>query len=146
MRVAEKWADMVGGVPLAFIHKSRDKTKPNEVVANRVVGEVERTHLHPGRRHDRHRRHHREGHRGPARGRRLRRRSSPPPTASSPDPAVERLSTCGAREVIVTNTLPIPDEKRFPHLTVLSIAPLIARAVREVFEDGSVTNLFDGNA
>jgi ribose-phosphate pyrophosphokinase len=59
---------------------------------------------------------------------------------------VERLSTCGAREVIVTNTLPIPDEKRFPQLTVLSIAPVIARAVREVFEDGSVTNLFDGNA
>ena len=62
------------------------------------------------------------------------------------EPAVERLSTCGAREVIVSNTLPIPDEKRFPQLTVLSIAPVIARAVREVFEDGSVTNLFDGNA
>ena len=59
---------------------------------------------------------------------------------------MERLSTCGAREVIVTNTLPIGDDKRFPTLTVLSIAPVIARAVREVFEDGSVTNLFDGNA
>ena len=45
-----------------------------------------------------------------------------------------------------TNTLPIPDEKRFPTLTVLSIAPLLARAIQEVFEDGSVTSLFDGNA
>ncbi len=49
-------------------------------------------------------------------------------------------------EVVVANTLPIPDEKRFPNLTVLSIAPLIARAIREVFEDGSVTSLFDGHA
>jgi ribose-phosphate pyrophosphokinase len=48
--------------------------------------------------------------------------------------------------VVVTNTLPIPDEHRFDKLTTLSIAPLIARAIREVFEDGSVTSLFDGNA
>jgi ribose-phosphate pyrophosphokinase len=61
-------------------------------------------------------------------------------------PAPERLSRCGAREVVLTNTLPIPDEKRFPSLTVLSIAPLLARAIQEVFEDGSVTSLFDGNA
>jgi ribose-phosphate pyrophosphokinase len=48
--------------------------------------------------------------------------------------------------VIVTNTLPIPGERRFDSLTVLSIAPLIARAIREVFEDGSVTSLFNGQA
>ena len=45
-----------------------------------------------------------------------------------------------------SNTLPIPEERRFPQLTVLSIAPLIARAIREVFDDGSVTSLFDGNS
>ena len=42
------------------------------------------------------------------------------------------------------NTLPIPPEKMIDGMTVLSIAPLIARAIREVFEDGSVTSLFDG--
>jgi ribose-phosphate pyrophosphokinase len=47
---------------------------------------------------------------------------------------------------VVTNTLPLTGSQRFPQLTVLSIAPLIARAVREVFDDGSVTSLFDGNA
>jgi ribose-phosphate pyrophosphokinase len=47
---------------------------------------------------------------------------------------------------VVTNTLPIPEERRFDKLTTLSIAPLIGRAIREVFEDGSVTSLFDGNA
>jgi ribose-phosphate pyrophosphokinase len=48
--------------------------------------------------------------------------------------------------VVVTNTLPLGDDKRFDKLTVLSIAPLIARAIREIFDDGSVTSLFDGNA
>jgi len=62
------------------------------------------------------------------------------------DPASERLAACGAREVIVTNTLPIGEEKRFPQLTVLSIAPLLASTIRAVFENGSVTGLFDGDA
>jgi hypothetical protein len=52
-------------------------------------------------------------------------------------PARERLSTCGAKEVVVTNTLPIPEDKRFPQLTVLSIAPLLARTIHEVFVDGT---------
>ena len=46
----------------------------------------------------------------------------------------------------MTNTLPIPAERRFESLTVLSIAPLIARAIHEVFEDGSVTSLFAGQS
>src|SRR5215213_9952913 len=41
VRVAERWTDRLGGCPLAFIHKTRDITAPNQVVANRVVGEVE---------------------------------------------------------------------------------------------------------
>jgi ribose-phosphate pyrophosphokinase len=44
----------------------------------------------------------------------------------------------------VTNTLPIEPERQFDKLTVLSIAPLLARAIKAVFEDGSVTSLFDG--
>ena len=62
------------------------------------------------------------------------------------DPAVDRLKNCPATEVVVTNTLPIPQERHFDKLTILSIAPLISRAIREVFEDGSVTSLFDGHA
>jgi ribose-phosphate pyrophosphokinase len=61
-------------------------------------------------------------------------------------PAVDRLKNGPISEVIVTNTLPIAEERVFPSLTVLSIAPLLARAIREVFDDGSVTSLFDGNA
>ena len=40
VRVAEKWADSLGGVPLAFIHKTRDPLVPNQVKSNRVVGDV----------------------------------------------------------------------------------------------------------
>jgi ribose-phosphate pyrophosphokinase len=50
------------------------------------------------------------------------------------------------REVIITNTLPIRPEQQFDKLTVISIAPMIARAIKEVFEDGSVTSLFDGRS
>ena len=61
-------------------------------------------------------------------------------------PASDRLKNSGATEIVMTNTLPIPEDRRFDKLTVLSIAPLLARAIREVFEDGSVTSLFDGHS
>ena len=59
-------------------------------------------------------------------------------------PAVDRLKNAPIAEVVVTDTLPVPDDRRFDKLTVLTIAPLLARAISEVFEDGSVTSLFDG--
>src|SRR3712207_8594646 len=57
-------------------------------------------------------------------------------------PAVDRLKNSQVSEVVVTNTLPIEPARQFDKLTVLSIAPLLARAIKEVFEDGSVTSLF----
>jgi ribose-phosphate pyrophosphokinase len=61
-------------------------------------------------------------------------------------PAIERLKNSRASEVVITNTLPISEDQKFDNLTVLSIAPLLGRAIREVFEDGSVTSLFDGHS
>jgi ribose-phosphate pyrophosphokinase len=60
-------------------------------------------------------------------------------------PAVDRLKNGPIREVVVTNTVPIPDEKRFDSLHVLSIAPLVAEAIDAVFEDRSVSELFGGD-
>ncbi|MET0275840.1 MAG: ribose-phosphate diphosphokinase [Acidimicrobiia bacterium] len=57
-------------------------------------------------------------------------------------PAVDRLKNAPVREVVVTNTVPIPSDKHFDSLTVLSIAPLVAQAIRAVFEDTSVSQLF----
>jgi ribose-phosphate pyrophosphokinase len=58
-------------------------------------------------------------------------------------PAADRLKNSPVSEFIFTNTLPTPGELEVDKITVLSIAPTIANAVREVFEDGSVTSLFD---
>ncbi|WP_315580211.1 ribose-phosphate diphosphokinase [uncultured Actinomyces sp.] len=145
IRVAEKWSAKLGGCPLAFVHKTRDTTRPNVAVANRVVGDVAgkqcvlvddmidtagtiseavKVVMNAGA-------------------------ASVVVAATHgilSDPAAQRLSECGAQEVIVTDTLPISLEKRFDNLTILPIAPLLARAIREVFDDGSVTSLFDGVA
>ncbi|WP_026819288.1 ribose-phosphate diphosphokinase [Arthrobacter castelli] len=145
VRVAEQWAERLGGAPLAFVHKSRDATVPNQAVSKQVVGQIEGRQcvliddmIDTG---------------GTIAGavQVLKNAGAKDVIIASThgvfsDPAARRLAESGAREVVVTNTLPIPAEKRFRNLTVLSIAPLIARAVREVFDDGSVTSLFDGNA
>ena len=59
------------------------------------------------------------------------------------EPAAQRLQESRISEVIVTNTLPIPTERQFEKLTVLSIAPVLAKAITEVFTDGSVTSMFE---
>ncbi|TCP56366.1 ribose-phosphate pyrophosphokinase [Tamaricihabitans halophyticus] len=145
VRLAEKWAQVLGDRPIAFIHKTRDPSKPNEAVANRVVGHVDGQvcvllddMVDTG------------GTIAKA-ARALQEQGAKQVIIAATHgvlsgPAAERLANCGAAEVIFTNTLPISDEKRFPGLTVLSIAPLLANAIQQVFEDGSVTSLFDGNA
>ena len=145
IKVAEQWSHTLGGVPLAFIHKTRDIDRPNESVANRVVGEVrDRICVLVDDMID-------------TAGTVVKAAEALTQAGAAgvvivathailSDPAVDRLKNSSASEVIVTNTLPIPSERQFDKLTVLSIAPLISRAIREVFEDGSVTSLFDGQA
>ncbi|ABY24709.1 ribose-phosphate pyrophosphokinase [Renibacterium salmoninarum ATCC 33209] len=145
VRVAEQWADRLGGAPLAFVHKSRDLTVPNQAVSKQVVGQIEgRTCVLIDDMID-------TGGTIAGAVQVLKDAGARDVIIAAThavfsDPAAERLANCGANEVVVTNTLPIPEEKRFESLTVLSIAPLIARAIKEVFEDGSVTSLFDGQA
>ena len=145
VRVAEKWADSLGGVPLAFVHKTRDPLVPNQIKANRVVGDVAgRTCILIDDMID-------TGGTIAGAVRVLADAGAKDVVIAAThgvlsSPAVERLSTCGAREVILSNTLPIGPDKQFPQLTVLSIAPLLARAIRAVFEDDSVTSLFNGSA
>jgi ribose-phosphate pyrophosphokinase len=57
-------------------------------------------------------------------------------------PAIERLSNGLFEEVIVTNTIPVPDEKRFPQLMVLSVANLLGETIWRVHEDSSVSSMF----
>jgi ribose-phosphate pyrophosphokinase len=58
-------------------------------------------------------------------------------------PAVDRLRNTEVKEIVVTNTIPLPEEKRFPQLTVLSVAELIARAVVYTHSNESVSSLFE---
>ncbi|HET6652359.1 MAG TPA: ribose-phosphate diphosphokinase [Nocardioides sp.] len=145
IKVAEQWSNRLNGAPLAFIHKTRDEHRPNESVANRVVGDVTGRicvlvddMIDTG------------GTIVKAADALMNDGAAGVVIAAThailSDPAVDRLKNCPAAEVVVTNTLPIPAERRFDKLTCLSIAPLISRAIREVFEDGSVTSLFDGQA
>ena len=143
IKVAEQWSQRLNGAPLAFIHKTRDINRPNETVANRVVGEVKGRvcvlvddMIDTG------------GTITKAADALMADGAAGVVIAAThailSDPAVERLKECTAVEVIVTDTLPIAQSQRFDKLTVLSIAPLISRAIQEVFEDGSVTSLFGG--
>jgi ribose-phosphate pyrophosphokinase len=144
VRVCERWTDRLG-CPLAIIHKRRDPDVANQVKVLEVVGKV--------------------------RGRTCIVVDDMIDTGATIANATEILFAQGAAqvivtathgvlsgnavdllknsavsEVIVTNTLPIQPEKQFDKLTVLSIAPLIARAITEVFSQGSVTSLFDGQS
>lgn len=143
IKVSEQWAAKLGGLPLAFIHKTRDTTRPNHAVAHGIIGEVEgrecvvvddiidtagticeavRT---------------------------LREAGAKSVTLVATHgllsgPAVERLRDCGAREIVLTDTVPVPEEKRLLNMTVLSAAPLLAAGIRSVFESGSVSTLLNG--
>jgi ribose-phosphate pyrophosphokinase len=144
VRVAERWTDTLNA-PLAIIHKRRDPTIANEVKVHEVVGEVEgRTCVLVDDMIDT------AGTIIKAADALFDNGAAEVVVAAThavlSGPAVDRLKNSRVGEVVVTNTLPIPEERRFDKLTVLSIAPLLARAIREVFDDGSVTSLFDGNA
>ena len=142
VRVSERWTDKLGGTPLAFIHKTRDMTKPNQVVANRVVGDVEgRVCILVDDMID-------TGGTIVAAAETLFAAGAADVVIAATHgvlsgPAIDRLKNSRVSEVIVTNTLPIEPERQFDKLTVLSIAPLLAKAIKAVFEDGSVTSLFD---
>jgi ribose-phosphate pyrophosphokinase len=144
VRVAERWTDRLG-CPLAIIHKRRDPEVANEVKVFEVVGQVEgRTCVIVDDMID-------TGGTIVKAADALFEQGAAKVVATATHgvlsgPAVDRLKNSRISEVVLTNTLPIPEEKQFDKLTVLSIAPLVARAINEVFSDGSVTSLFGGQS
>jgi ribose-phosphate pyrophosphokinase len=143
VRVAERWTDLLGA-PLAIIHKRRDPDVPNEAKVFEVVGEVEGRvcvviddMIDTG------------GTIVKAAEQLFDNGAKDVVVAAThailSGPARERFAGSRVREVIVTDTLPIAEDRRFDKLTVLPVAPLIARAIQEVFTDGSVTSMFEGD-
>jgi ribose-phosphate pyrophosphokinase len=144
VRVCERWTDRLG-CPLAIIHKRRDPDVANRVKILEVVGEVAgRICIIVDDMID-------TGSTIANAAETLFEQGAVQVIVTATHgvlsgPAVDLLKNSNVSEVIVTNTLPIQAEKQFDKLTVLSIAPLIARAITEVFSDGSVTSLFDGQS
>ena len=143
VRLADAYTDYLGA-PLAILHKRRDPNRANEVAVGEVVGDVEGrvcllvddmidtagTICLAAQTLKDH-------------GAKAVIAAATHPVLSGP--AAQRLNASAFEEVIVTNTLPISDGVNIPKLTVLSVAPLIAQAIEQVFTDGSVTSLFDGH-
>lgn len=142
VKVADQWCDRLDA-PLAIIHKRRDMTQANTILSAEVVGDV--------------------------RGRVCVLVDDMIDTAGTicaaadalfengaadvlvaathgvlSGPAADRLKNSRVSEFVFTNTLPTPASLQMDKITTLSIAPSIAAAIREVFEEGSVTSLFEG--
>jgi ribose-phosphate pyrophosphokinase len=141
VRLADDWSDRLK-VPLAIIHKRHDPRRANQVQVNEVVGEVEgRTCLVVDDMVDTAGTVCQAANALLKSGARRVIAASTHPVLS--DPAAERINATPFEEVIFTNTLPLRSDLKIEKATVLSIAPLIARAIHEVFNNGSVTRLFD---
>lgn len=141
VRVAERWTDVLGA-PLAIIHKRRDPDVPNQVRVFEVVGDVrDRVCVVVDDMID-------TGGTIVKAAETLFENGAKDVIVAAThgilsDPARDRLQQSRISEVVVTDTLPIPEERQFEKLTVLSIAPLLAQAINEVFTDGSVTKMFE---
>jgi ribose-phosphate pyrophosphokinase len=144
VRVADRWADRLAA-PLAIVHKRRDPDVANQVTVHEVVGEVRgRVCVLVDDMID-------TGGTICAAADALFANGAEDVIVAATHgvlsgPAADRLKKSEVSEFIFTNSLPTPTEVALDKITVLSMAPTIARAVREVFEDGSVTSLFEGRA
>ncbi len=144
VRVCERWTDRLGS-PLAIIHKRRDPDVAHKVAVSEVVGDVAgRTCIVVDDMID-------TGSTIIKAADALFEQGADKVIVTATHgvlsgSAVDGLKNSRISEVVVTNTLPIAQDSRFDKLKVLSIAPLIARAITEVFSDGSVTSLFDGQS
>ncbi|MDR1851613.1 MAG: ribose-phosphate diphosphokinase [Propionibacteriaceae bacterium] len=140
VRLTDKWSDTLGA-PLAIIHKRRDPNKANEVAVGEVVGDVEgRVCLLVDDMIDTAGTICKAAQALKDNGAKAVIGAATHAVFSGPAP--KRLNESAFDEIIVTNTLPLRENVEIRNLTVLSIAPLIASAIKAVFEDGSVASLF----
>ncbi len=144
VRVADTWSDSLDA-PLAIIHKRRDPKVANQVSVHEIVGEVDgRTCLLVDDMIDTGGTIVKAAQALKANGAKKVIVAATHPIFS--DPASERLQDSAIDQVVVTDTIPLTESRQFETLTILPIAPLLAEAITAVFEDGSVTSMFGGDA
>jgi ribose-phosphate pyrophosphokinase len=143
VKVAERYAQQLHA-DLAFVHKRRMKDKMNSVEAKDVVGDVAgRTCVIVDDMID-------TGGTVVAAAEILVEKGATAVYVATTHgvfsgPAIDRLKNAPIEKVVITNTLPLQPEKQFDKIEVLSVAPIIARAIQAVFDDTSVSEIFDGN-
>ena len=145
IKVAERMAQHLGdiGADLAFIYKRRPKGTTNVAEAAEVMGDVEgRTCVLTDDMID-------TGGTIVAAAELLMKRGARNVWAMATHgvlsgPAIDRLKNSPLEKIVLTNTLPLPAEKQLPNIEMLSVAPLIAEALGAVFDDTSVSDIFDG--
>ncbi|PYC82721.1 ribose-phosphate diphosphokinase [Streptomyces tateyamensis] len=142
VKVADQWCDRLDA-PLAIIHKRRDITQANTILSAEVVGDVQdRVCVLVDDMIDT------AGTICAAADALFDNGAADVIVAAThgvlSGPAADRLKNSRVSEFVFTNTLPTPAELGMEKVTTLSIAPSIAAAIREVFEEGSVTSLFEG--
>jgi ribose-phosphate pyrophosphokinase len=142
VKVAERYANALHA-DLAIVHKRRIKGAKNQVEAKEVVGEVEgRVCVLIDDMIDT------AGTICAAAEQLIERGASAVYCAAThgvfSGPAIDRLKNSPIEKVVITNTLPLPPEKRIDKIEVLSAAGIIADAIDAVFEDTSVSEIFDG--
>ncbi|MBO1415465.1 ribose-phosphate diphosphokinase [Streptomyces sp. FH025] len=142
VKVADQWCDRLDA-PLAIIHKRRDITQANTILSADVVGDVkDRVCVLVDDMIDT------AGTICAAADALFDNGAADVVVAAThgvlSGPAADRLKNSRVSEFVFTNTLPTPAELQLDKITTLSIAPSIAAAIREVFEEGSVTSLFEG--
>ncbi|MGK4582672.1 ribose-phosphate diphosphokinase [Kitasatospora sp. HPMI-4] len=142
VKVADQWCDRLDA-PLAIIHKRRDMTQANTILSAEVVGDVkDRVCVLVDDMIDT------AGTICAAADALFENGAADVIVAAThgvlSGPAADRLKNSRVSEFVFTNTLPTPAELQLDKVTTLSIAPSIAAAIREVFEEGSVTSLFEG--
>ncbi|MEU8514328.1 ribose-phosphate diphosphokinase [Kitasatospora sp. NPDC048722] len=142
VKVADQWCDRLNA-PLAIIHKRRDMTQANTILSAEVVGDVKgRVCVLVDDMIDT------AGTICAAADALFDNGAADVLVAAThgvlSGPAADRLKNSRVSEFVFTNTLPTPAQLQLDKITTLSIAPSIAAAIREVFEEGSVTSLFEG--
>jgi len=142
VKVADQWCDRLDA-PLAVIHKRRDLTQANTILSAQVVGDVkDRICVLVDDMIDT------AGTICAAADALFDNGAADVLVAAThgvlSGPAADRLKNSRVSEFVFTNTLPTPAQLQLDKVTTLSIAPSIAAAIKEVFEDGSVTSLFEG--
>ena len=141
IRVAEQWAQRLGGGPLAFVHKTRDITRPNQAVANRVVGDVagkdcvlvddliDTAGTIAGACHV------------------LQDAGAKSVTVVATHgvlsgPAIDRINDSVITELALLDTIPAIDPKKSSKIKYLQVAPMFAEAIERIYQEISISKLF----